>query len=89
MKKSSINFKELSRKFRERIENNVSEVRLHEYLYGCATESKTLAEFYKKLQQDPQYKLYESEGTIKGVIYKERHVFLFEKYIANEHKILV
>ncbi|WP_075340716.1 hypothetical protein [Tenacibaculum agarivorans] len=81
--------KKIATHIQNRIENNVSKVRLYEHLYWSAKESKTLTEFYKKLKEDPEYKLYESDGIIKGVIYKERHVFLFDDYIAKEYKALM
>ncbi len=81
--------KKIATHLQNRINNNVSKVRLYEHLYWSAKESKTLTEFYKKLKENPEYKLYESDGIIKGVIYKERHVFLFDDYIPNEHKTLI
>ena len=81
--------KKISKNLQTKIEKNISKAKLYEHLHVCVTESRTLKEFYKKLQQDPRYKLYESGGVIKGVIYNERHVLLFDTYIPNEHKTLI
>ncbi|WP_431167649.1 hypothetical protein [Tenacibaculum halocynthiae] len=88
MKKKFIDFKEISEKLQEEIDINAPNIAPEEYLYFCAMESDDILEFYKKIEKNPQYNLFELDGTKQGIEHKGK-IYLFEDYISKQHQVLI
>jgi len=88
MKKKFIDFKEISEKLQEKIDKNADYIKPEEYMYFCSLECQTISEFYKKLVENPKYKLLELEGSFQGIECNGKS-YLFKDYIPKQHELLI
>ncbi|WP_431167650.1 hypothetical protein [Tenacibaculum halocynthiae] len=88
MKKIVNELKNISKNIQEKADYVAAWTTTLNHVYDCIIESDNLREFYERLKKDPDYTLYESNGTIQGVFYKNQP-FLFKDIIPKEYKLLV
>lgn len=88
MKKSIINFENISNKIQEKIDKDAPNIKPEEYMYFCAMESTVIMEFYKKIEEHPEYNLFELEGMKQGIEHKGK-IYLFKDYIPERYQVLI
>ncbi|WP_075340714.1 hypothetical protein [Tenacibaculum agarivorans] len=88
MKKIINEIRNVSKNIQEKMDYVATWTNTLDYVHDCIRQSENLREFYKRLKENPDYTLYESNGVIQGVFYKN-HPFLFKDLIPKEYKLLV